>query len=88
MGGKSGTLESGFALNGCESENTAADVAPSVVVDAANYPANFEPMAIGQLASAAEDKIDTVVVMFEVKDDEGNKTYIFSMGNSHDGSCA
>jgi hypothetical protein len=29
-----------------------------------------------------------VVVIFEVKDDEGNVTYIFSMGNAHDGSCA
>lgn len=88
VGGKSGTLESGYALNGCESANTAADVSPGVVVDATNYPANFEPMAIGQLASAEDDNIDTVVVMFEVKDDEGNITYIFSMGNAHDGSCA
>jgi len=86
--GKSGSFESGFALNGCEAANTDDDVSPGVVVDATNYPDNFEPMAIGQLASATEDKIDTVVVMFEVKDDEGSVTYIFSMGNAHDGSCS
>jgi len=88
VGGKSGTTSTDFALNGCEAANDADDVSPGVVVDAANYPDNFDPMAIGQLASDPDDKIDTVVVMFEVKDDEGNVTYIFSMGNAHDGSCA
>jgi hypothetical protein len=87
-GGKSGTTSTDFALNGCEAANTADDVSPGVVVNATNYPANFEPMAIGQLASAVGDKIATVVVMFQVKDDEGSVTYIFSMGNAHDGTCA
>lgn len=87
-GGKSGTTSTDFALNGCEAANTADDVGSGVVVDATNYPANFEPMAIGQLASDPADKIDLVVVMFQIKDDEGGTTYIFNMVNSHDGSCA
>ena len=87
-GGKSGTTTTGFALNGCEAANTADDVGSGVELDATNYPENFEPMAIGQLASAEEDKIELVVIMNEFKDDEGNITYIFNMVNSHDGTCA
>ena len=88
VGGKSGTTSTDFALNGCEAANTADDVGSGVELDATNYPANFEPMAIGQLASDPADKINLVVVMFQVKDDEGGTTYIFNMVNSHDGSCA
>tara|TARA_Y100000310_G_scaffold345359_1_gene464115 strand:- start:286 stop:786 length:501 start_codon:yes stop_codon:yes gene_type:complete len=81
-GGRSGTT----ALNTCEMSNTAADVGPGVAVDAPEYVASeFEMMPIG--TSGDDGTIDVVVLMFHVRDEDGNIREVFSMANSHDGTC-
>jgi len=74
------------ALNICEMSNTAADVGPGVAVDAADYPAGFDMMAIGKVGDGGA--IPVVVMMYHVKDADGNLRAVFSMANAHDGTCS
>jgi len=74
------------ALNICEMSNTADDVGPGVAVDAVDYPAGFDMMPIGIAGDAGT--IDIVVMMYHVKDSDGNLRAVFSMANAHDGSCS
>jgi len=80
--GLSGTT----ALNICEMSNTATDVGPGVAVDAAAYPAGFDMTAIGKAGDGGS--IEVVVMMYHVKDADGNLRAVFSMANAHDGSCS
>ena len=72
-----------YALNLCEMNNTATDVAPGVNLAGADYPAGYSMQPI---------KNSPVVIMFVVRewkgDDEGKIRYVFSMANAHDGSCS
>jgi hypothetical protein len=73
------------ALNVCEMSNTASTVGSGVDVAGADYPAGFSMMPIGK---AGDDTlIDVVVVMFAMRDDTGALRSVFSMVNSHDGTC-
>ena len=80
--GLSGTT----ALNICEMSNTATDVGPGVAVDAAAYPAGFDMTAIGKAGDGGT--IAVVVMMYHVKDADGDLRAVFSLANAHDGSCS
>ncbi len=80
-GGRTGT----DALNLCEMSNTASTVGPGVDVAASDYPAGFSMMPIGKAGDGTE--IDLLVVMFAVKDTDGGLRSVFSMTNTHDGTC-
>ena len=80
--GLSGTT----ALNICEMSNTATDVGPGVAVDADDYPDGFDMTAIGKAGDGGS--IEVVVMMYHVKDADGNLRAVFSMANAHDGSCS
>jgi len=71
-----------YALNLCEINNTATDVAPGVDVSGSSYPAGYEMQPI---------KFNPIVVMFAVREwtgtNEGRIRYVFSMANAHDGTC-
>jgi len=80
--GLSGTT----ALNICEMSNTANNVAPGVDLAGADYPAGYNMMAIGDCIDSVQ--VDTVVVMFNVRDEDGAVRQVFCLGNTHDGTCA
>jgi len=82
INGLSGTT----ALNICEMSNTAADVGPGVAVDADDYPDGFDMIPIGGPVGSAA--VAVVVMMYHVKDEDGNLRAVFSMANAHDGSCS
>ena len=88
--GLPGTVGTDYALNLCEASNDGTDVGPGVETNGADYPAGFDPMAIGQLTSEAAESggIDVVVPMFLMRDDAGNLRYFFALANAHDGTCA
>ena len=81
-GGQTGTT----ALNLCEMSNDANNVAPAVDLDGAAYPAGFTMRAIGSCIDSVQ--VDVVVMMYNLRDAEGNLRQVFSLGNSHDGTCS
>ena len=85
-GGLSGTTGDGFALNLCELNNTSSNVSPGVCITGCDYPAGFTMRAIGDVISGGTD-VDTVVVMFNLHDDEGGLQPAFLLANAHDGDC-
>ena len=83
---RSNGLSGTTALNICEMSNTATDVGPGVAVDADDYPDEFDMMAIG---TAGDDgTIAVVVMMYHVKDADGDLRAVFSLANAHDGTCS
>lgn len=83
VAGLSGTAGgSDYAINLCEINNTATDVAPGVALNGADYPAGYSMQPI---------KNSPVVIMFAIREwsgaDEGKLRYVFSMPNAHDGTC-
>tara|TARA_R110000824_G_scaffold214766_1_gene400988 strand:+ start:1656 stop:2150 length:495 start_codon:yes stop_codon:yes gene_type:complete len=80
-GGSTGTT----ALNLCEMSNTADNVAPAVDLNGAAYPSGFTMRAIGSCFDSVQ--VDTVVVMFNIRDSGGGLRQVFALGNSHDGTC-
>ena len=80
-GGSTGTT----ALNLCEMSNDADNVAPAVDLNGAAYPAGFTMRAIGSCIDTVQ--VNTVVVMFNMRDSGGNLRQVFSLANSHDGTC-
>ena len=81
-GGGTGTT----ALNLCEMSNTADNVAPAVDLNGAAYPSGFTMRAIGSCFDTVQ--VDTVVVMFNMRDSNGTLRQVFCLGNSHDGTCS
>lgn len=79
--GRSGT----DALNLCEMSNTASHVGSGVDVAAADYPSGMSMMPIGKCGD--DDLVEVLVVMFGVRDEDGVLRSVFSMVNSHDGTC-
>ena len=73
------------ALNLCEMSNTEANVSPGVDMDGSAYPGNFTMRAIGSCIDSVQ--LDTVVVMFGLRDSVGTLRSVFSLANAHDGTC-
>lgn len=73
------------ALNLCEMSNTADNVAPGVDMNGSAYPDDFTMRAIGSCIDSVQ--IDTLVVMFGVRDSDGVLRSVFSQANAHDGTC-
>jgi hypothetical protein len=73
------------ALNLCEMSNTGANVAPGIDILGSSYPLGFNMMAIGDCIDSVQ--VDTIVVMFMVRDEDGSLRQVFCLGNAHDGSC-
>lgn len=80
-GGQTGTT----ALNLCEMSNTADNVAPAVDMQGADYPAGFTMRAIGSCIDSVQ--VNVVVMMYNVRDSDGNLRQVFSLANAHDGTC-
>lgn len=74
------------ALNLCEIANTEHNVAPAVDLNGADYPVGFTPRAIGDCIDSVQ--LEVVVVMYSfVNYGADTKNYVFSLANSHDGTC-
>ena len=73
------------ALNLCEMSNTVNNVAPGVDLQGDAYPLGFNMMAIGDCIDSVQ--VDTVVVMFNVRDEDGAVRQVFCLANAHDGGC-
>jgi len=73
------------ALNLCEMSNNGDNVAPAVDLEGAAYPDGFSMRAIGDCIDSVQ--VDVVVVIFQVRDTTGTLRQVFSLGNSHDGTC-
>lgn len=73
------------AVNTCELSNTATHVGSGVDVASDSYPEGYSMMPIGKCGD--DTLIDLVVILHAVFDSGANKRYVFSMTNSHDGSC-
>ena len=85
FGNRTDGLSGTTALNLCEMSNTATNVAPGVDLQGDAYPLGFNMMAIGDCID--EVQVDTVVVMFMVRDSDGTLRQVFCLGNAHDGGC-
>ena len=73
------------ALNLCEMSNTADNVAPAVDMNGSAYPSGFTMRAIGSCIDSVQ--VDTLVVLFGVRDSDGVLRSVFSQANAHDGTC-
>lgn len=80
-GGQTGTT----AMNLCEMSNDANNVAPAVDLDGTAYPAGFDMRAIGSCIDSVQ--VDVVVMMYNLRDADGNLRQVFLLANSHDGTC-
>ena len=80
-GGQTGTT----ALNLCEMSNDANNVAPAVDLNGTAYPAGFDMRAIGSCIDSVQ--VDVVVMMYNLRDADGNLRQVFALANSHDGTC-
>ena len=80
-GGQTGTT----ALNLCEMSNDASNVAPAVDLDGTAYPDGFTMRAIGSCIGSVQ--VDVVVMMYNLRDADGNLRQVFALANSHDGTC-
>ena len=81
-GGQTGTT----ALNLCEMSNDANNVAPAVDMNGAAYPAGFTMRAIGSCIDSVQ--VDVVVMMYNLRDADGNLRQVFALANAHDGTCS
>lgn len=73
------------ALNLCEMSNTEDNVSPGVDMNGSAYPDNFTMRAIGSCFDSVQ--LDTIVVMFGLRDSVGTLRSVFSLANAHDGTC-
>ena len=81
-GGQTGTT----ALNLCEMSNDANNVAPAVDMNGAAYPSGFTMRAIGSCIDSVQ--VDVVVMMYNLRDADGNLRQVFALANAHDGTCS
>ncbi len=81
-GGQTGTT----ALNLCEMSNDANNVAPAVDMNGADYPAGFTMRAIGSCIDSVQ--VEVVVMMYNLRDSNGNLRQVFALANAHDGTCS
>ena len=80
-GGQTGTT----ALNLCEMSNDANNVAPAVDMNGAAYPSGFTMRAIGSCIDSVQ--VEVVVMMYNLRDSDGNLRQVFALANTHDGTC-
>lgn len=78
-------LDGTSALNLCELSNTNTNVSPGVDLLGADYPEGFTMRAIGDCID--DTRVNPVVVMFVVRDEDNCVRYVFSLANAHDGEC-
>ena len=81
-GGQTGTT----ALNLCEMSNDANNVAPAVDMNGAAYPSGFTMRAIGSCIDSVQ--VEVVVMMYNLRDADGNLRQVFALANAHDGTCS
>ena len=86
---RSGTTTTNFALNLVELNNTTAAAIGGDGVNAGgtSYATNFKRRPIGSAGTADTHSVDVPVMMFVVVDAAGDKRYVFSQTNAHDGAC-
>lgn len=87
---RSGTSDNGnYALNLVEFQNTvAADVGgDGVDPSGPDYPAGFARRPIGGSGTSDTHAVDVVVMMFPVRNADGQVRFVFSQVNPHDGTC-
>jgi len=81
-GGQTGTT----ALNLCEMSNNANNVAPAVDMNGAAYPAGFTMRPIGSCIDSVQ--LNVIVMMYNLRDANGNLRQVFALANTHDGTCS
>ena len=86
-GGRSGTTSAGYAINLAEIDNDSS-YAAGVALGGTDYPAGFDVKPIGGGGTDATHRTDVVVPLFQITDINGTTKYVFSLQNSHDGTCA
>ena len=79
-------LSGSAALNLCEMSNTADNVSPAIDMNGSAYPSGFSMRAIGDCIDSVQ--VDTVVVMFNVRDADSEVRQVFCLANAHDGTCS